>query len=64
MYTDGLVERPDRPFAEGIDRAIEVLSHESTTLTTGEYIDALVAALIGDRHDNDDVAIVVVKNVS
>ena len=64
MYTDGLVERRECPFDQGIDRAVDVLSHGSAILSTGECIDALFAALIGDRHDNDDVAVVVVKNVS
>jgi serine phosphatase RsbU (regulator of sigma subunit) len=64
MYTDGLVERRERPFTEGIDRAVQVLSHEFTTPSTGAYIDALLADLVGDRHDNDDVAVVVVQNVT
>ena len=64
MYTDGLVERRERPFTDGIDLAVDVLSHASTALSTGEYIDALFEALIGDGHDNDDVAVVVVKNVA
>jgi serine phosphatase RsbU (regulator of sigma subunit) len=64
MYTDGLVERRNRPFAEGVDRAVDFLTRQSTDLSAGQYIDALFEALVGDRTDNDDIAVVVVKNVS
>ena len=64
MYTDGLVERRDRPFTEGVDRAVDLLTRQPTDLSANQYIDALFEALVGDRTDNDDVAVVAVKNVS
>jgi serine phosphatase RsbU (regulator of sigma subunit) len=64
MYTDGLVERRNRPFTEGVDRAVDFLSRQSTDLSAGQYIEALFEALVGDRTDNDDIAVVAVKNVS
>ena len=64
MYTDGLVERRNRPFTEGIDLAVDLLTQQPTDLPAGQYIDVLFEALVGDRTDNDDIAVVVVKNVS
>ena len=64
MYTDGLVERRDRPFTEGVDRAVDLLTRQPTDLSANQYIDVLFEALVGDRTDNDDVAVVAVKNVS
>ena len=64
MYTDGLVEQRNRPFTKGIDLAVDVLTQQSTDLSPGQYIDVLFEALVGDRTDDDDIAVVVVKNVS
>ena len=33
MYTDGLVERRDRPFTEGIDLAVDLLTRQPTDLS-------------------------------
>jgi serine phosphatase RsbU (regulator of sigma subunit) len=64
MYTDGLVERRNHPFTEGVDRAVDFLSRQSTDLSAGQYVDGLFEALVGDRTDNDDIAVVAVQNVS
>jgi hypothetical protein len=61
MYTDGLVERRDRPVEDGIDLAIAHL-HGLGGDVTG---DALVEALIGELVDDvaeDDIALLVVQH--
>ena len=47
MYTDGLVERRDRPLQVGIDQAAECLAAISTHLTPREVIEALRDATQG-----------------
>jgi len=60
MYTDGLVERRDRPFTEGIDEVIEFLTNQSTRLGRTECIDLLVERVAGADADHDDIAIVII----
>jgi len=62
MYTDGLVERPDRPFDEGIDRAVALLQQVGQQLGPEQYVDLLVSGLVGDRSEHDDVAVVVLQH--
>ena len=63
MYTDGLVERRDRSFSAGIDRAVELLATCGAG-TPDELIDILLAELIGEHTGHDDIAVVVVENSS
>ena len=64
MFTDGLVERRDRPFDVGIDLLAAVLAGLSEHLTPDELTDLLVHELMGDRNGVDDVAILVVEHVA
>jgi serine phosphatase RsbU (regulator of sigma subunit) len=64
IYTDGLVERHDRPFYVGIDEAVSLLSPLDSALNPGELIDLLVQRLVGEHRDHDDVAVVVVENAT
>jgi serine phosphatase RsbU (regulator of sigma subunit) len=64
MYTDGLVERHDRPFHVGIDEAVSLLSALDSSLSPSELVDALVENLVGERRDYDDIAVVVVDNTT
>ena len=64
MYTDGLVERHDRPFHVGIDEAVSLLSALDSSLSPSELVDALVENLVGERRDYDDIAVVVVENTT
>ena len=64
LYTDGLVERRTRPFTEGINLAVDLLTRQSPDLPAHQYIDLLFDALVGESTDHDDIAVVVVKNVS
>ena len=64
MYTDGLVERRDRPVHLGIDQAAAHLAAISTKLTPHQVIDALHEDLIGDQLSEDDVAILVVEHIA
>lgn len=63
MYTDGLVERRDRPFSIGVDEATELLSRGPAALGPNDVIDLLIGSLIGDHSGDDDVAVVVVDHV-
>jgi len=64
LYTDGLVERRDRSFATGVEQMATGLSDIPTHLRPVELIDALLAALIGTRTPTDDIAILVVEQLS
>jgi hypothetical protein len=64
MFTDGLVERNDRPFDIGIDQIIETLSVLPSGLTTADVTDAIVDALLGGTAAKDDVAVVAVQRVA
>ena len=45
MFTDGLVERRDRPFDVGIGERVDLLSVLPRGLTTSEVTDAVVDGL-------------------
>jgi serine phosphatase RsbU (regulator of sigma subunit) len=62
LYTDGLVERRDRPFALGIQQAAAHLASLPERLKPTELIDTLLDALTSDQPTNDDIAVVVVEH--
>jgi serine phosphatase RsbU (regulator of sigma subunit) len=64
MYTDGLVERRDRPLQLGIDQAVAHLAALSTHLAPRQVIESLHNALIGDKATDDDIAVLVVEHVA
>jgi serine phosphatase RsbU (regulator of sigma subunit) len=62
MYTDGLVERPDRPFDDGITRLEACL--RQTAADPERCVDEIVAELIDDAANaRDDAAVFVVDRV-
>ena len=63
MFTDGLVERRDRPFTVGIDLAVEILRAQVSSTSPEQRISSLIDGLISDGPGHDDVAVVVVANV-
>ena len=64
MFTDGLVERRDRPFDVGIAQVAAVLAALSKPVTPDELTDLLLDELMGDGDGADDVAILVVEHVA
>ena len=61
MYTDGLVERRDRPVHDGIDQAVARLDALPDDARGVDIVDALIADLIGDHVAEDDIAVLVVQ---
>jgi hypothetical protein len=64
MYTDGLVERRDRPFDVGIDQLTATLSSLAQGAAASYVADAVLDAVLDRGPSKDDVAIVVVHHVS
>ena len=64
MFTDGLVERRDRPFDVGVGQVAAVLAGLSEHVTPDELTDLLLHALLQDRGSEDDIAILVVEHVA
>jgi serine phosphatase RsbU (regulator of sigma subunit) len=64
MYTDGLVERRDRPLQVGIDEAAGHLAAISTRLAPGQVIESLLGALSGGEATDDDIAVLVVEHTA
>jgi serine phosphatase RsbU (regulator of sigma subunit) len=62
MYTDGLVERRDRFFDDGIRQAVSHLSAMTQHVDPDQVIQSLRNALIGDKATEDDVAVLVVEH--
>ena len=62
MYTDGLVERRDRPFDEGIQQLATHLAAIPAQLEPAHVIDSVIEALIGSKTTDDDVAVLVVEH--
>ncbi|MGM1063978.1 SpoIIE family protein phosphatase [Saccharothrix sp. Mg75] len=61
LYTDGLVERRDVPFDEGLDRLLAVV-RDSAAAPPAELADIVADTLLADgRHD--DVALVVTRHL-
>jgi serine phosphatase RsbU (regulator of sigma subunit) len=57
LYTDGLVERPDRSIIDGIDLLVSTVfcARADTMCATA------MAAMLGDRAATDDVAVLAVR---
>ena len=64
MYTDGLVERRDRPVHLGIDQAAAHLAAISTNSPRTKSSTSLHEDLIGDQLSEDDIAILVVEHIA
>jgi GAF domain-containing protein len=62
MYTDGLVERRDRPVNDGIDLAISRLHALGDDATGLDIIKALIGELINENVAEDDIALLVVQH--
>lgn len=62
VYTDGLIERRDRPIDEGIQEVAAHLAGIPAHLEPAEVIESLIGALIGSRTTEDDVAVLVVEH--
>src|SRR4029079_3965078 len=62
LYTDGLIDRPDLPATQGLDRlcdALEVASADDLRRMCGEVLDAMDASTSGD-----DIAIACLRLVN
>jgi hypothetical protein len=64
MFTDGLVERNDRPFDIGIDQIVELLSVLPRGLTPDDVTDAILDGLLAGADAKDDIAVVAVQRVA
>ena len=62
MYTDGLVERRDRPVDEGIDAAIDCIRTIADGATGVDIVDDLIGGLVGDHVAEDDIALLVIQH--
>ena len=62
LYTDGLVERRDRPFEEGIAHTAMHLATLAERLNPRQLVDSLLNVLLGDTKAEDDIAILVIEN--
>lgn len=62
MYTDGLVERRDRPIDDGIGQASACLAARPDEAPGVDIVDSLIADLVGDRVAEDDIAVLVVQH--
>ena len=63
MFTDGLVERRDRPFDIGVDQVVELLSNLPSELTMSDITDAVLDTLLAGTAPTDDIAVVAVRNL-
>jgi serine phosphatase RsbU (regulator of sigma subunit) len=63
MYTDGLVERRDRPLDAGISEMSAYLSSTARLDSAENLIDSTIETLMGDRGHDDDIAVVIIKHV-
>jgi PAS domain S-box-containing protein len=57
LYTDGLVEHPGRPLAEGFDRLLAAIEHGD--LEPEELCDAILGGTLGGATSADDVTFIV-----
>jgi hypothetical protein len=62
MYTDGLVERRDRPVNDGIELAMSRLHALGDDASGVDVIEALIDGLDNDRVAEDDIALLVVQH--
>ena len=63
MFTDGLVERRDRPFDVGIGQVAAVLAGLSEHVPP-EQLTTCRPRSMGDRDGEDDVAILVIEHIA
>jgi hypothetical protein len=65
MFTDGLVERRDRPVDNGVEQIVEHLEAIVEPPEPDQLVDSLLSALMDDgRPNEDDVALLVARNNS
>jgi serine phosphatase RsbU (regulator of sigma subunit) len=64
MFTDGLVERRDRPADVGVAQAATHLATLSGRVKPDHLIDSLLEALVADTESEDDIAILVVERTA
>ncbi len=64
MFTDGLVERRDRPFEVGIEQIAASLTTLPNGLGPSDLSDALLDALLESGTAEDDIAILVIRHVA
>jgi serine phosphatase RsbU (regulator of sigma subunit) len=64
MFTDGLVERRDRPFDVGIGQVATVLAGLAEPVTPDELTDLLLHDLMGEGDGVDDVVILVIEHIA
>ena len=66
MYTDGLVERRDRPFDAGVAQAARHLALLPDRLSPDHLIDSLLDTMHQETNadEEDDTAILVVEHIS
>jgi anti-sigma regulatory factor (Ser/Thr protein kinase) len=58
LYTDGLVERRDRPLDEGLRLLADAV--ERSTAPPEELVELILEALVGDAERRDDVAVLAI----
>ncbi len=64
MYSDGLVERRDRPFDAGVAEMARHLATGSERLSPQHLIDSLLDALLENNKAEDDIAVLVVEHTA
>jgi hypothetical protein len=64
LYTDGLVERRDRPYFIGVELAAQHLATLPDRLSPDELIDSLLETLIGPAVAQDDIAMLVIERLT
>ncbi|HEX4981596.1 MAG TPA: GAF domain-containing SpoIIE family protein phosphatase [Ilumatobacteraceae bacterium] len=64
MFTDGLVERRDRPFEVGVEHIAAALTTLATGLIPSDLTDALLDALLDGGPAEDDIAILVIRHTA
>jgi serine phosphatase RsbU (regulator of sigma subunit) len=62
LYTDGLVERRGESFDDGIQRLMDCLT-ALVDQSCDDLADALIAALRNEQPREDDIALIIVRNV-
>jgi serine phosphatase RsbU (regulator of sigma subunit) len=63
VFTDGLVERHDRPFATGMVQMATHLAALPSQLGPEDLINSLLDTLLGDTTPADDIALLVVEHL-
>lgn len=59
VYTDGMIERRDRPFFDGVELAVAHLAGLPARLGPADLIDSMLDALVGETTPDDDIAVLV-----